>query len=108
MCCKTIRAKKNRRVGADAADSNSPVFSRNVLPGVPKSSLFLASQRVPIKTNDNWLQRLKSLLFLPLVIRPRERVPLLFLRPHTKPSRELPRNDFPIRQVACQLCGAAY
>ena len=63
MCCEMIRAKKNRRVRADAADSNSPVCIRNVLPGVPTLLCSLPHSDQLKKTNDNWLQGLISLLF---------------------------------------------
>src|SRR6478609_3163037 len=63
MCCEMIRAKKNRRVRADAADSNSPVCIRNVLPGVPTLLCSLPHSDQLKKTNDNWLRELISLLF---------------------------------------------
>ena len=102
MCCEMIRAKKNRRVRADAADSNSPVCIRNVLPGVPTLLCSLPHSDQLKKTNDNWLQGLISLLFFASCDpAPRTSASSLSPAPH-KLSSELSRNSFPLKQVACQ------
>src|SRR5438045_5577465 len=90
MCCKMILSKNSRRVEVDAADFNSPALLKKV----PKAAFFRLLGSLPHaehqkcwKTLDFW--QLSSVLCgLPLLNRPRDKAPLLYLQPQDElPNR---------------------
>src|SRR5436190_11781951 len=97
-----ILSKNSRRVEVDAADFNSPALLKKV----PKPAFFRLLGSLPHaehqkcwKTHDFW--QLSSVLCgLPLLNRPRDKAPLLYLQPQDDLRNHA--NSSPLRQPACQ------